>query len=135
MSAVKTGIARRPFLASVLGIFGIAVAGGTLYEGARLFGRRYPRTKFDDLLDQLPDRESAAKLGHAALAQAQTDIPLPSPAAIAREIRSGASGGSVSKAVNADIAQGRIVPIQGWLLPMSLVEVATIAASVQPSAA
>ena len=134
MSA-KTGIARRPLLASALGIFGVAVAGGAIYEGTRLFGRRYPRTKFDDLLDQLPDRESAAKLGHAALAQAQTDIPLPSPAAIAHEMRTGASGGSVARAVNADIAQGRIVTIQGWLLPMSLVEMATIAASVQPSAA
>jgi hypothetical protein len=138
MSASLTRrMARRPFLAGVLGIFGVAVAGAAAYEGMRLFGRRYPRTKFDDLLDQLPDRESAAKLGRAALTQAEAHTIDVAPemvaATAARELRTGPGKGSLARAVDADIAQGRLVALQGWLLPTSLVAVATIAASVQQS--
>jgi len=96
-----------------------------------LFGRRYPRTKFDDLLDQLGDRESAAKLGHAAIAQmeAHTDVvPLFDVKKVARELRDGPGKGSIARAAEADIAAARLLLIQGWVLPQSLVAVALIAA-------
>jgi hypothetical protein len=124
-------IARRPLLAGVLGIFGVGVAGGLVYEGVHVFGRRYPRTKYDDLLDQLADRESAAKLGRAAIAQAKGDSSLArlfDTNAIAHELRAGAGKGSVSGAVAADVAAGKLVEIQGWILPVSLALVAVIAA-------
>ncbi|HUO94141.1 MAG TPA: hypothetical protein VMU22_14540 [Rhizomicrobium sp.] len=130
MSPSRTiGVGRRRFLASALGLLGIAVAGGAVYEGTRLFGRRYPRTKFDDLLDQLPDRESAAKIGRAAMAEGGSF----DAEALAGAFRHGPSRGSLSRAVNADIAAGRLTTVQGWLLPASLVEVSAIAASVQPA--
>jgi hypothetical protein len=130
-----TGIARRPVLASLAGLLGIAAAGGLVYEGAYVFGRRYPHTKFDDLLDQLPDRESAAKLGRAVIAQihSHTDVPIPAmaPRAIAADLRTGAGQGSIPRAMAAEIAQGRLVAIQGWVLPLSLVQVSVLAAEVQ----
>jgi|HubBroStandDraft_5_1064220.scaffolds.fasta_scaffold599464_2 hypothetical protein len=125
-------IARRPLLAGVLGIFGVGVAGGLVYEGVHLFGRRYPRTKYDDLLDQLTDRESAAKLGRTVIAQPRRLSPdaerLADTDGIARKLRTGAGKGSVSGAVAADIAAGKLVEIQGWVLPVSLALVAVIAA-------
>ena len=127
----KTVIARRPLLAGLAGLFGVAVAGGLAYEGIHVFGRHYPRTKFDDLLDQLGDRESAAKLGHAAIAQMETHtdvFPLFDVKAVARELRDGPGKGSVARAAEADIAQARLLEIQGWVLPRSLVAVTLIAA-------
>jgi hypothetical protein len=129
----KSDIARRPVLASLAGLLGIAVAGGLVYEGGHVFGRRYPRTKFDDLLDQLADRESATKLGHAAIAQieAHTDVlPVFDPRKAAHELRTGPGKGSVARAMDADISQGRLVAVQGWVLPVSLVLVASIAAQI-----
>ena len=123
----KTDIARRPLLASLAGFFGVAVAGGLAYEGVHVFGRRYPRTKYDDLLDQLPDRESAIKLGRTAITQAKADFDAK---AAAHSLRFGAGKGSVSRAVETDIAAGRLAEIQGWVLPLSLVMVAAIAAEV-----
>ena len=81
-----------------------------------------------------PDRESAAKLGHAAIAQAEThsDVrPVFDPKTVAHELRTGPGNGSLVRAMDADIAQGRLVIIQGWVLPASLVLVAGIAATVQ----
>ncbi len=132
----KTDIARRPLLASLAGLFGVAVAGGLAYEGVHVFGRRYPRTKFDDLLDQLGDRESAIKLGRAAVAQVQEhsiDAVLPPLRTAADEIRTGPGRGSLAQAAAADIDRGRLVAIQGWVLPFSVVLVAVIAAETSVS--
>jgi hypothetical protein len=121
----KTEIARRPLLASLAGLFGVAVAGSLAYEGAHVFGRRYPRTKYDDLLDQLGDRESAIKLGRAANAQEVVGMK-----AAAQILREGPGKGSISAAVESDIARGELVNIQGWMLPLNLVIAAVLAAEV-----
>ena len=129
----KTDIARRPLLASLAGLFGVAVAGGLAYEGVHVFGRRYPRTKYDDLLDQLGDRESAIKLGRAANAQADARIgisPIMGTTAAAHILREGPGKGSISAAVESDIALGQLVAIQGWILPLNLVIAAVLAAEV-----
>jgi len=134
MSAVndgglKTRIARRPVLASLCALFGLGIAGSLIYEGPRLFGRRYPRTKYDDLLDQLTDRESAAKLGNAAIAQAHNDIgPEFDEKRAAQDLRNGPGKGSLVRATALDIAHGRIIEVQGWVLPLSVVLAAGIAA-------
>jgi hypothetical protein len=141
MSAVndgglKTRIARRPVLASLCALLGLGIAGTLIYEGPRLLGRHYPRTKYDDLLDQLPDRESAAKLGHAAIAQMEThtDVyPLFDVKTVARELRDGPGKGSIARATEADIAQARLLEVQGWVLPRSLVAVTLIAAEMSPT--
>lgn len=136
--SLKTRIARRPVLASLCALFGLGIAGSLIYEGPRLFERRYPRTKYDDLLDQLHDRESAIKLGKIAFAQAQsnTDIWTGDTAKkAARELREGPGKGSLARAAQFDIAQGRLVEIQGWVLPLSEVMAAILAAEVSTSRA
>jgi len=130
-----SGIARRPFLAGLLALVGLGVAGGLVYEVPRLFGRRYPRTPYDDLLDQLPDRESAAKLGKAAMAQIfAPDSGFLDTKDLVIELRHGPGKGSLSQAIEADLAQNRLVEVHGWFLPLSLVAAACIAAEFQPAA-
>jgi len=135
--AVKTGIARRPLLASIGAVLGLGAAGAFVYEVPRLFGRRYPRTKFDDLLDQIPDRESAARLGRAAL-DWRAHLPGTAPfrfnaKELAIGLRSGPGKGSLQRAAEGDAAKGRLVEMQGWVLPVSVVFVSMIAAEVQPA--
>jgi hypothetical protein len=130
---LKTRIARRPVLASLCALFGLGIAGSLIYEGPRLLERRYRRTKYDDLLDQLSDRESAAKLGKIALdqARARSDVVIPFNAkTVARELREGPGKGSLARAAAFDIGQGRLVEVQGWVLPVSEVAVAALAARV-----
>lgn len=127
----RAGLTRRPLLAGFLALLGLGMAGALVYEGPRLFRRRYPATPYDDLLDQLPDRDSAAKLGRAVLAE----IPANSDAAIlldpktaADDLRHGPAQGSLARAAELDAAQGRIAEVHGWILPISLLPVAAMAA-------
>lgn len=134
MSA-KLDISRRPLLAGIMAVLGLGAAGGLLYEVPRLFGRRYPRTPYDDLLDQLGDRESAARLGRAALAEipANSGIAvLLDPEKAAEALRQGPAQGSIARAVELDIVQGRVAEVHGWILPLSLLSVAAIAAKAPP---
>jgi hypothetical protein len=134
--AVKTGIARRPLLASIGAVLGLGAAGAFVYEAPRLFGRRYPRTKFDDLLDQVPDRESAARLGRAAMAQLGAHNgtgPHPGAKKMAQGLRNGPGKGSLARATEVDVKDGRVMELQGWVLPLSVVFVSMIAAEVQPA--
>src|SRR5205085_884429 len=59
-------LARRPFLAGLMGVLALA---GLAWEAPKvfpkLFARRYPPSPFDDLLALLPDRENAVRLGGA----------------------------------------------------------------------
>jgi len=119
-----TKIARRPLLAGLVGVLGLGIAGGLLYEVPRLAHRRYPRTKFDDLLSQLDDRDSAAKLGATYIAQE----PGFDAGAAAVALRHGPGNGSLPRAIDADIAQAHLASVHGWLVPESLALVAGIAA-------
>lgn len=127
MSEKGKTVGRRRLLTGILVLLG--AAGGLIYEYPRLIGRRYPRTPYDDLLAQLGDRERAAKLGTAVIA-ARPDF---GAQAAAQALRSGLGRGSIARAVSADIAQGRLSTVQGWLLPESLILVSGIAAKAQGS--
>lgn len=126
MSGKRGATGRRKFLAGLLALFGLGAA-GVAYDYTDLFGRGYPRTKYDDLLTQLGDRDSAARLGVAVVA-AEPDFQVQNAA---RELRSGPGKGSLGRSISADIARGRLSPVQGWLLPDSLVLASGIAAKAQ----
>lgn len=132
---LKAEIARRPFLAGIVGVLGIGAVGGLVYEIPRLLQRRYKPTKYDDLLYQIEDRESAVKLGQAVRSQldASPESRLPKAGAIAGELRKGPARGSVPRATDADIAAGRLVTVHGWLIPRTVALVCAIAADVQQS--
>jgi hypothetical protein len=128
----KTTVARRPVLAGILGLLGVGAAGGLVYEAKHLFFRRYPRTAYDDILDQLEDRESAAKLGQSVwleLDKAPAGARL-TPAQMAAALRHGPGKGSLQRASGADAATGRIVEVHGWLIPTSVAMAGAIAAKV-----
>ena len=125
----KTQIARRPLLAGLLGAAGLGIAAGLVYVSPRWTRRRYPRTPYDDLLSQLSDRDNAAKLGAAVIAeQPQFDAK-----ATAQALRARIGNGLFRRSLAGDLAQGHLVEIDGWVLPQSLAMMAGIAAKV-PSA-
>ena len=101
---------------------GAAVAAG-LYRFTDLLVKHYPPTPYDDLLGQLTDRDQAAKLG----AKLPGDFDAGSEAA---RLRSVLQGRSLADAANADIAAGRMVEVDGWVMPQTVVSLAALAAKV-----
>jgi hypothetical protein len=94
-----------------------------LYRFTDLFVKHYPPTPYDDLLGQLTDREQAAKLGAKA--------PLTSDAqSQATRLRAALQGRDLPTAANADIAAGRLVEVDGWLVPQTLAELCALAAKI-----
>ena len=98
---------------------GAAVAAG-LYRYTDVFVKHLPATPYDDLLTHLPDRDQAKRLG--ALVKGTPDAN-----ALAAQLR-GKMPRGLSAAAKADIAAGRLVEVEGWLLPQSMVLLAALAA-------
>jgi len=112
---------RREFIAGVAAA-GVALVAG-LYRFTDLFVKHYPPTPYDDLLGQLTDREQAAKLGaKAAIASDALSQ--------AARLRASLRGRDLVTAANADIAAGRLVEVDGWLLPQTLAQLCALAAKI-----
>jgi hypothetical protein len=110
---------RRHVLAGV-GAAGVAAAAG-LYRFTDLFVKHYPPTPYDDVLGALVDREQAARLG--ALVSGA-----PAPKSLAARLRSTLKPNGLAAAARTDIAQGRMVEADGWVLPESVALLAALAA-------
>jgi hypothetical protein len=107
---------------------GIAAALGAIAVGLTLprwFGPRYAPSPYDDLMGALVDREQAARLGFAARAA----LPHFSARAAARELRQRFEQRNLAEVLDADIREGRIAEVGGWLLPDSLAQLCTLAAN------
>ncbi|HEY2444657.1 MAG TPA: hypothetical protein VGI20_02840 [Rhizomicrobium sp.] len=125
MSVVgKAPVARRPVLAGLLALGGTMFAAIAMLEVPRLLGPRYAASPFDDLLVKLPDRESAARLGAAWLAE-KKDFDAQSAA---KSLRASLAGRSLDAAIDSDLAKIRMVEAHGWLLPETLVTLCALAA-------
>jgi len=109
---------RRRFIAGVAAA-GAAVAAG-LYRFTDLFVKHYPPTPYDDVLALLTDREQAAKLGASVPGASE-------PKALAASLRTRLKPG-LAAAAKADVAAGRIVEVDGWVLPGSVALLAALAA-------
>ncbi len=104
---------------------GIAVALGLTAIGVtvpHLFGKRYKPSPYDDLFAKLVDRETAAKVGHAA------DVPRDAKG-LATALRQRLNRRSVAQVTQADLAEGRLAEVKGWVLPQSLVLLCALAAA------
>ena len=112
---------RRSIIAGVAAA-GVALAAG-LYRFTDLLVKHYPPTPYDDLLGQLTDREQAAKLG----AKVSGAFDAGSEAA---RLRSALQGRSLADTANADIAAGRMIEVEGWILPQTVVSLSALAARV-----
>ncbi|HEY2068474.1 MAG TPA: hypothetical protein VGG48_02875 [Rhizomicrobium sp.] len=125
MSGWKSEIARRPFLAGLFGLLGLSLIGGTAYEAAHILRKHYPPTAFDDLLDQLPDRENAEKFGVAVLAE----LPSFDVRRIGADLRKKIDGRPLGDVLEADIRDGHLSEVGGWVMPDTLTRLCALAAS------
>ena len=106
---------------------GIAAALGAAALGLSLpkwLGRRYAPTPYDDLLVNLVDRDMATQIG----ALARASLPTFSARAAARELRQRFEQRTLAEVIDADIKQGRLAEVGGWVLPDSLAQLCTLAA-------
>jgi len=110
---------------SLLGGLAVALlaASGAAWRW-HLFGHRYAPTPYDDLLDQIVDREPAARLG-AVVAKARPGLTAPSLAKILRQ-----PGETLAVRAIRDADQNRLMEADGWLLPESVGLYAALAAKV-----
>jgi hypothetical protein len=115
---------RRGVIAGLLGLGAMAAA--SLYRFTDIFVKHYPPTPFDDVLGRLDDREQAARLGTAAL----KDLPEFDAEASAQRLRAALRHGSFRDVVLADAETGRVLLVQGWVLPQSVAVLSAIAAKV-----
>jgi hypothetical protein len=124
------GPSRRTLIAGVTAA-GAAVAAG-LYRFTDLFVKHYPPTPYDDLLKQLVDREQAAKLGEALVIDLPHEgYPKLSAENIAKELRHRLADHNLREVIDADIVAGRMVETEGWVLPLSVALLSTLAFRVE----
>lgn len=115
---------------------GIAAALGIAALGLsvpRWLGKRYAKSTYDDLFAQLVDRESAVKVGQAAIETMETNGGpnhlLPSYAALANDLRHRLSRRTLADLTASDLAGGKLLEVHGWILPETLVLLSMLAAS------
>jgi hypothetical protein len=101
---------------------GAALTAG-LYRFTDLFVKHYPPTSYEDVLAQLVDREHAARLGAAV----PGDIE---PKSLAARLRPSLADKGLAAAAEGDVAAGRVMEVDGWVLPESVALLAALAAKV-----
>jgi hypothetical protein len=115
------GPARRNVIAGVAAAGAAVVAG--LYRFTDLLVKHYAPTPFDDVLAALADREQAARIG--------AFVPdMPAPQTLAARLRALLTPDGLASAVKADLADGRLEEVDGWLLPQSVALLSALAAKV-----
>lgn len=100
----------------------VAVAAG-LYRFTNLLVKHYAPTPYDDVLAALADREQATRIG--------TLVPgMPAPAVLAARLRAILKPNGLMAAVKSDIAAGRLIEVDGWVLPDSLALLSALSAKI-----
>lgn len=108
---------------SVLAGLAALVAAGAAWR-FHVFGRYYPPTPYDDLLDQIADREPAFVFGKEAL----KIMPGATALKLAANLRADHKG--LSALAAREPGQNRIAEVDGWVVPRSVALYAALAASV-----
>jgi hypothetical protein len=122
--ASNTSIPRRTLLAGGLAVLGLGAAALLAFKAPALFGPRYAPTPFDDLLSQLPDRENAIRLGQVVLTRQKNF----DPRNIASLLRARLKNRPLGDVLSAELQQGRVVEVRGWILPETLTTLCALAA-------
>lgn len=120
----KDEIARRPLLAALAGVAGLAAIGGGSYEAARLVARGREDGAYGDLVSKLPDADDAATVGRAVIG----DLPKFNPSATARMLRKELAKRKLADVTAGDLADGKLAEAGGWVLPESLALLCALAA-------
>lgn len=106
-------VTRRPLVLSALALIGVGIAGGIAVEAPRLLRKRI-HSPYDDITDQLMDQEKAVKVGNAVIAKLGAFDAAKSANAL--RVRKG----TLADMAKADLAAGRMLEANGWVLPQSL---------------
>lgn len=97
----------------LIGAGGAVVVAGSAYEAIRLVRGHHPASPYDDLLARLEDRDSAAELGKAMLAEVGTfDAKAASAALRAKFARA-----TLAPTALADATAGDLLEASGWVVP------------------
>lgn len=119
MSAQKSAVSRRTLLAGAAALAVIVGLGGAYKAG--LFG---PRGPYGKLLEKLPDRNAARVVGKAVVAE----YGRANPKDIANSLHPRLDKRSLFDAVDTDVATSGIAEVDGWVLPMTLIQLSALAA-------
>ena len=95
----------------------LAAAGGAAWK-LRLFRKHYPPTPYDDLLNQIVDRDAAIQLGqakHLGDDMAAQNLTVQDIARILRQ-----PGHVLATRAPQDALAGDVVEIDGWIIPTTL---------------
>jgi hypothetical protein len=111
----------------LVGLGALVVAAGGAVWTLKPFAKHYPPTPYDDLLGKLVDRDWAAKFGTSALAA----MPDFTPANGAARLRPRLNRDSLAAVTLREAQEGRLMDINGWLVPESVVLLAALAKSVE----
>jgi hypothetical protein len=103
------------------GVLGLAAAGGAAWK-FHLFAKHYAPTPYDDLLNQIVDREPAAKLG-AVVLRDHPELDAPS---LAKQLR--AAPRALAGQAPRDATDDKLMEVAGWVLPQSVALYAALAA-------
>ena len=106
-----------------LAAMAVAATGGAAWK-LNLFGRHYAPTPYDDLLQQLTDRDVAIQVGRAVRAR----LTKFDDKKVARELRQRFERRNLAEVLDADSAEGRLAEAGGWVLPRSLTDLCALAA-------
>lgn len=104
---------------------GVAAASATvaagLYRFTDLFVKHYAPTPYDDVLAALADREQAARFG--------ASVPgTPDAKDLAAKLRTILKPGGLVAAAKADATAGRVIEVDGWVVPQSVAWLSALAA-------
>jgi hypothetical protein len=89
------------------------------------FRKHYAPTPYDDLLSRLDDRDWAARFGAAA----QKALPDYRPESAAMRLHGLMGSGTLKTAALRDAGAGRLMEVDGWLVPESVALIAALAKS------
>jgi hypothetical protein len=109
---------RRGVLAGMMAAL-VAAAGGAAWK-LRLFAKHYPPTPYDDLLNQIADREPAILFGRTARKS------LPDAERLAAQLRR--DGRKLAVRAVAEPGEAQVMEVAGWIVPQSVALYAALAA-------
>jgi hypothetical protein len=102
----------------------MAIAAGRAAWKFGLLRKHYPPTPYDDLLNQIVDRDPAAKLGAVAARR----MPGVTVAELAARLRR--PGAQLAARAPLDCTQGLVSEVGGWIVPQSVALYAVLASRV-----
>lgn len=108
----------------VIGAGGAVVVAGIAVGAIRLFGDRYAPTPYDDLLAHLDDRDHAAGVGKAVLAE-KDEIDAKSAA---ETLRKRLQHATLAQVTGEEVSAGRLMEAGGWVLPEAVAVLCALAA-------